>query len=281
MANPQKENGYLPISNEIVDQFCKIRLSGDEWALLWVILRKTYGWNKPSDNISHSQFSKLADMNRRNVHRTLKKLSQKNLITIVKSDDGQFITYSINKDYETWQPSSKMTTVIRRDNTIVNPDAPLSSNLTHTKDTITKDINISLKNKDIQKLENPKKKIALVQAEQLYEAFKSNVRPGAKQDAVRNILALFSAGVLSTDLEKAVKHYAEHVRMKNVQPEYRIQANNFFGRAKRYTDWVELSVTEQQQHSEDRTERWLADLKNRARIADQQRFTQATRPNSA
>ena len=51
MANPQKEEGYTAIANEIMDALCRIR---DTWrernasSYINVILRKTYGWkNKP------------------------------------------------------------------------------------------------------------------------------------------------------------------------------------------------------------------------------------------
>lgn len=46
MASPQTENGHIDIANEIADKFCSYRLSGQEWQILWVLLRKTWGWKK-------------------------------------------------------------------------------------------------------------------------------------------------------------------------------------------------------------------------------------------
>ena len=46
MANPQKENGYTSIANDIVEALAGIRIPGEARQCLDVILRKTYGWNK-------------------------------------------------------------------------------------------------------------------------------------------------------------------------------------------------------------------------------------------
>ena len=54
MANPQLENGYTKVANEILDALVKIRLSPNESRLLWFIIHKTYGWHKKTDRISIS-----------------------------------------------------------------------------------------------------------------------------------------------------------------------------------------------------------------------------------
>ena len=89
MANPQRENGHIDIANEIADRLCSFRLSGQEWQVLWVILRKTWGWlenknnhdgqKKKSDWISLTQFSEMTGIDRRKCHSLLKKLAAKNI----------------------------------------------------------------------------------------------------------------------------------------------------------------------------------------------------------
>lgn len=64
MINPQIENGYTKIATEIIEKFCYYRISGEEWLVLWVVLRKTYGWNKKEDKISLSQFADLTKLSR-------------------------------------------------------------------------------------------------------------------------------------------------------------------------------------------------------------------------
>ena len=56
MANPQLENGYTKISNEIFDAMVRWKFSSYEYRILIFLIRKTYGWNKKKDWISLSQF---------------------------------------------------------------------------------------------------------------------------------------------------------------------------------------------------------------------------------
>ena len=114
MANPQKENGYTPIANEILEALSKVNLSPYESRVLWFLLRKTYGWNKKSDWISQSQFSKGMELDRRHVHRTIKSLLSKEIIAISRDDKNQ-PTFSFQKDFARWRVSSGKMTVIRRD----------------------------------------------------------------------------------------------------------------------------------------------------------------------
>ena len=39
MANPQKENGYVPISNELIDQLCKTKLNGTQFRIILLVFR--------------------------------------------------------------------------------------------------------------------------------------------------------------------------------------------------------------------------------------------------
>jgi len=74
MTNPQKENGYIKLANEIVDHLCYYRLSGQEHQILLTILRKTYGWNKKKDAISLSQFFGLTKMKKPSIIKNIEEL---------------------------------------------------------------------------------------------------------------------------------------------------------------------------------------------------------------
>lgn len=146
MANPQVEDGYTKIANEILEILSRVNLPAYEMRVLILLLRKTYGWKKKRDWISISQFlvgTGLPD--RRYVHRALKGLENKNIVVICR-DDKKHPTYGFQKDYERWKlPSLKddalrrMTTERRkrksacRDDTLSSVEAP-------TKETITKKI---------------------------------------------------------------------------------------------------------------------------------------------
>ena len=80
MANPQVENGHIDLAHDIVEKFCTYRLSGEEWQVLWVILRKTYGWHKKKDKIALSQFKDMTTLTRSRVCLLLSKLVTRGVI---------------------------------------------------------------------------------------------------------------------------------------------------------------------------------------------------------
>lgn len=101
MANPQWENGYTKIANEIMDALCKIRISGEATQCLNFIIRKTYGWGKKQDRISLSQFTKNTGVKKTNVCRAINKLKNMKIIIQIQDDKGSL--YEFNKDYEQWE----------------------------------------------------------------------------------------------------------------------------------------------------------------------------------
>ena len=152
MANPQIENGHIDIANEIADKLCSYRLSGEEWQVLWVILRKTYGWHKEEDWIALSQFVSLTGMKKPNIIRTLKELLSKNIIVVIKKDNAiikmdnaKINYYAFNKDYDTWKPLSKVITLSKMIMPVIKIDNASLSKLIPTKETTTKE-NITKEN---------------------------------------------------------------------------------------------------------------------------------------
>lgn len=107
MDNPQLSNGHTDLANELVDQFAKLHLSGNEWMILWVVIRRTYGWHKKEDKISLTQFQKASGLPRPTVQESLNKLVGKNLLVVNK--DGYINSYSVNKVYSTWNSREKPT----------------------------------------------------------------------------------------------------------------------------------------------------------------------------
>lgn len=140
MANPQIEDGHIILANEIVEQFCKHRISGEEWLVLWSIIRKTYGWKKKEDRIALSQFAVMTGLKRQTVLRAINKLSSKKIIAVIKNDDSGINIYSFNKNFDQWSPLSKKITVSsKKIMGVIKKDNCLSSKKIHTKETITKE----------------------------------------------------------------------------------------------------------------------------------------------
>jgi len=132
MANPQKENGYTPIANELLEALGKTRISGEARQMLDIILRKTYGWNKSTDPISTTQFTAYTGLTRRSIYKARRKLREMNIITVSQKGARHTLSYSIQKDYDNWVLSPKKE-VSPKKVTRVSPKKR------YTKDNITKD----------------------------------------------------------------------------------------------------------------------------------------------
>lgn len=102
MANPQRENGHIDIANEIAEALAKQNLSPYESRILWVIWRKTYGWQKKTDWISLSQYYLMTGMRKSHICRSIRKLLLRNMIT--RKGNGNNPEYSFQKDYDKWKP---------------------------------------------------------------------------------------------------------------------------------------------------------------------------------
>lgn len=141
MANPQKENGHTQIANEILENLARIRISGEAYQVLNVILRKTYGFNKKEDAISLSQFTNATGLSKTTLCKVIKKLEDMKLIN--KTVGSVANVYSFNKNSDSWKPLPKRVTLPKKEIIITHkgnnhyPKEDIQK--TVTKDTITKD----------------------------------------------------------------------------------------------------------------------------------------------
>lgn len=117
MASPQTVNGFVSIANEIFEALARKKIPASARQVLDVIFRKTYGWNKLTDTISISQFSKATGICKRNIIRSIHQLEEMNMIIVERWGSGEndtasgindttpatkISTYRFNKDYDTW-----------------------------------------------------------------------------------------------------------------------------------------------------------------------------------
>lgn len=114
---PQLEDGFTRIANELIDQFAKHRFAGQEWQILWVVLRKTYGFGRKEDRISYGQFSEATGIPRRKVIELVKGLVSKRALGSVHNGTREIPTYWINKKYGEWSPSVHKGTSAHKDTT--------------------------------------------------------------------------------------------------------------------------------------------------------------------
>lgn len=103
MANPQLENGYTSIANEIFDNLYKVPLNGTELKVIGCIFRYTFGFHRKSHKLSAAFIAKWGNCDLRAVKRALKKLQERKIIICINSEQrGVTSELMFNKNYEQW-----------------------------------------------------------------------------------------------------------------------------------------------------------------------------------
>jgi phage replication O-like protein O len=140
MANPQKENGFTAIANELIEALIASNLSGQDFKIALLIIRKTYGFNKNEDAVSLSQMELATGMGKIRCSQVVNRLQLMKILTVTENINGIGKKYKFNKDFETWDTVNK--NINRLEKTIgtvkKKRNIPLRKTLT-TKDTLTKD----------------------------------------------------------------------------------------------------------------------------------------------
>lgn len=132
---PQLENGYTRIANELLEALARIRIPGQAQQLLNVIIRKTYGYGKKKDRISMSQFKLSTGMGKSAISRAMRKLSTMNIV--IFKDNGNGVTYIINKHYQEWKPLSLKITNPKGRPKLKKEPKPLSLKITKEPDPLS------------------------------------------------------------------------------------------------------------------------------------------------
>lgn len=106
MANPQCENGYTPIANEILENLVKLPLNGTQFRIVIVVWRFTYGFSRKEHEISETFLMKALGLKRtqlRQIKRELSALIECKIITVVREADfNKTRALSFNKNYDEW-----------------------------------------------------------------------------------------------------------------------------------------------------------------------------------
>jgi phage replication O-like protein O len=135
--SPQAENGHIDIANELAEKLSSYHLSGNEWMVLWVVFRKTWGWHKKEDKISLTQFEKSTGLSRPSVSDAISKLVGKRVLLANK--EKHINVYSFNKLYSQWTSRDIPTTNGSEKSTSRVFGNQLVGKRVHTKETNTKE----------------------------------------------------------------------------------------------------------------------------------------------
>jgi hypothetical protein len=72
---------------------------------------------------------------------------------------------------------------------------------------------------------------------EIYDYYSKTIKAGAKEDAIKNITTLLKQGITKEDLIGRIDAYKLQLIKDKTEPQFYIQANNFFGKKARYKDF--------------------------------------------
>jgi phage replication O-like protein O len=107
MTRSTVEYQFTPVPSQALERLAAAGLSGREFRIIAVIMRKTWGWSKEKDRIPLSQFARLTGIDRRKCHALLISLAAQKIIkrTVAAKGDRKAVTYSFNEIYAEWKLS--------------------------------------------------------------------------------------------------------------------------------------------------------------------------------
>lgn len=100
MKNPQLEDGFTRIANELFEAILGFGFSGTEYAVVFAVIRKTYGYGKKEDDMSASQIGEMIGKHRNHVTVAINELVSKCVLTKRQGSYGMIL--GLNKDYQNW-----------------------------------------------------------------------------------------------------------------------------------------------------------------------------------
>jgi hypothetical protein len=117
MASPQLENGHIKIANELLENLICYKFSqhagSTPISICLFVIRKTWGFHKPTDQISITQFEKAVKTSRPTIVFWLKYLVKAGLLVKGALLDKNGSEYSFNKNYDAWIPLVKVLKLVK------------------------------------------------------------------------------------------------------------------------------------------------------------------------
>ncbi|MDR6883060.1 replication protein [Bacillus sp. 3255] len=103
MASPQKEKGFTPVANEILDQICQYNLNGAQLRIIMKIWRQTYGYGKKDHEFAISFIQMTTKLAKSTVKKEVAALIKSKVLIVTKEEtntEGRMLGF--NKNYEDW-----------------------------------------------------------------------------------------------------------------------------------------------------------------------------------
>jgi phage replication O-like protein O len=232
LANPQIENGYTKIANEILEALAHTRIPGEARQILDVIFRQTYGWGKKQDRISLTQFVKSTGIKKPHVIRSIKKLQEMNIITVAQKGNDFILTYCLNKNYDNWNLLPKKVTLPKKVIPVANNGNEPLPIMVPTKERI-KDNNKRNKTYD-RTLSNQGETLSLI--DWFESAWKIYPRKEGKKESLKHFNATIKTDNDLNDFLSAINNYIDQIEIKKTELQYIKHGKTFFNNWRDYAN---------------------------------------------
>ena len=238
MANPQKENGYTGIANELVKAIYSTNFNATQLRIILFVMRYTYGFSRKSHAMSISFITKGTGISRRYISQELGKLIECNVIQVINEHTTtESRVISINKNFDQW---SGYRTILPQVN---NPstDEQLSTTTGEQSFTTTDE---QLFHQERKNKENIKKGDSHDEFfDKIWRLYPNKKGKGSVSKTTRKKLEAIG----EDSLVMAIKNYSKYCETEKswYQPMY---GSTFFNG--RYMDYLPTSTEEKPKHRE-------------------------------
>lgn len=134
-TNHHKDELFTQFENTLLEKLTLAELSGSDFRVVLVILRKTSGFNKNADWISYTQFEKFTGLTRKSVSKSLARLINAKILLVTNREP---LHYKINPNTDNWVVT-KRKLVTKCTPTSYQMVTQVVTKRKHTKETITKE----------------------------------------------------------------------------------------------------------------------------------------------
>ncbi|CAG9172453.1 replication protein [Cupriavidus respiraculi] len=130
-STPQLEDGFTRIANELMDALLGAGMTSRQWAVAMAVIRKTYGFNKKSDDIGLSQIASMTGIAKSHVSVAIRELEGRGILTRSVGRFGHVL--GINKCHQEWSGVTKSVTP----QTSQKARVPVTESVTGVTDSVT------------------------------------------------------------------------------------------------------------------------------------------------
>jgi len=101
-----KNASFTKFPNLILEAILSFKFTSRERAIMLAITRKTFGYGKEFDILSHSQLGELTGIHRQHIGGTIRNLIKCNAITV--KGESVMLEFSINREVDKWRKNTRI-----------------------------------------------------------------------------------------------------------------------------------------------------------------------------